>query len=178
MPVCASCGFLALRNRFTGVLDEAPDEYRTNGQVPVLAKRLASNYSTSGNDFTEAPYRGEPICTMQSYRLIDEVEWRSGSIVPETVIRIMQTERDRCSAVFTDWQQGFTPKEHREMVDRKEQREWRAKQEEATKAWQERQRIQDRQWHIAEILLIIVATIIAAFIQRGVWALPSTPPVP
>ena len=30
---------------------------------------------------------------------------------------------------FTRWQQGFTPKEHREMLDRERMQEWQAKQD-------------------------------------------------
>ena len=47
---------------------------------------------------------------------------------------ILQEQRD-CKQ-FVKYQQGFTPKEHREMIDREAMLKWQAGREDADKKWQ------------------------------------------
>ena len=78
-------------------------------------------------------------------------------------MQVIHEERE-CGESFTEWQLGFTPKEHREMLDRKEWRDW-----------QERQRKEDKHWRVIELIVlgiiaVLVAggfTVLGAFIERG-----------
>jgi len=82
------------------------------------------------------------------------------------VLEVITKDRPECEGKFTPWQQGFAPKEHREMLDRQELRNWEAAQ-----------RHEDRRWRIIELIVFgAVATgvgagvaILAAFIERGSW---------
>ena len=76
-----------------------------------------------------------------------------------SIKQVIQKERE-CGESFTEWQLGFTPKEHREMMDRQEWRDW-----------QERQRKDDRGWRIKEIAILVLMTggfiVLGALIGRG-----------
>ena len=174
-PTCAKCGFLALRNLFTGDLDEAPDKYRVDGVIPEI--RTHVKRSQSINDFYDYPYDGVPICFKRADNLIDEVVWRGspGVVVPEAVKAIVDKERTCNDQTFTEWQQGFTPKEHREMLDRQWLLERQEAREDADRAWravQEAKADKRYKWNlvITAGLVTIVSAIIqilSAFIQRG-----------
>ncbi len=83
---------------------------------------------------------------------------------------------------FTPHYQGFSPKEHLEMIDRErqfrmeqEQREWIAEQRRLDIEWRERQERINKNNHrwdliilgIVATLIVSAATIITAFISRG-----------
>ena len=93
---CGTCGFLALRNRFTGVLDEAPKDYREEGRTPQL--RNQGVVTTTNPEFS-LPYRGDPVCFVQAYRLIDEVAWTEGTVTDVAVLSIMNKPRT-CDDLF------------------------------------------------------------------------------
>jgi hypothetical protein len=95
-------------------------------------------------------------------------------------------QRDNDCKEFTDWQQGFTPKEHREILDRQRQLDFQVKREKEDKEWRNEQRLKDLEWReeqdkkaegrhrvdlivigIIATIIIAVATILAAFIERG-----------
>jgi hypothetical protein len=80
----------------------------------------------------------------------DDFSLRRDDVAKEVSGEIQQ---DRKCRFFTKWRQGFTPKEHREMLDR----ELRIKEE--------------RRWRIAEIILILVLsglfTLLGAAISKG-----------
>jgi hypothetical protein len=69
---------------------------------------------------------------------------------------------------FTEWQQGSSPKEHREMMDRKEMLKWQADREDADKKWREQQeqKHSTEEWHryIFVGILGIVAVIIGVIL--------------
>ena len=142
MVKCADCGFLALYNRFTGALDEAPlEDYRSDGHPPVLAD--AALASEPYAYLPVQPYKGAPTCFVQRHPLINEVRYTEGAITPEAVKAVIDRERD-CSPTdhspgFTTWVQGFTPKEHREMLDRKWMLELEDRRDQEQRAWQEKQ---------------------------------------
>ena len=87
---------------------------------------------------------------IEEYIIVDIHELRATHIIDD----------DRTCQEFTKWRQGFTPKEHREMLDRKDFREW-----------QEKQRKSDRWWRIIEVFILVVFaglfTLLGAFIGRG-----------
>ena len=110
MVRCSDCGFLALRSREDGALVEADAEYRRRGVVFV--QRGARFESTERL----------PRCFVQRRDFV-----AGYSYDPETVaaisIQVLIAEELECGPDatrlgFTQWIQGHTPKEHREMLDR------------------------------------------------------------
>ena len=111
------------------------------------------------------PYRHVPICLARSVDLAEE--WPASKELAEKyndwpaalALEVITKERPECRGKFTTWQQGFTPKEHQETLDR------------------EKQRHEDRDWRLLELATFgIVATgvgagvaILAACIERGSW---------
>ena len=90
MVKCAECGFLALYNRFTGVLDEAPlEDYRSDGHPPVLADVALASESYAS--LPVQPYKGAPTCFVQRHPLINEVKYTNGDIVPEAIKAVIES---------------------------------------------------------------------------------------
>ena len=80
-----------------------------------------------------------------------------GDVVANAVKSVIQKERD-CDA-FTPWQQGHSPKEHREILDR----QLLLKREEERDA-------DSRRWRVAEFIAVIIGLVLivaAAFIERS-----------
>lgn len=159
MVKCVDCGFLALRNSRARELDEAEDLYRRTGDVTLDGdylrhERLPICFARTWNLRDEFHKH-----IAEEYDVVDRERWLR-SPQPEHTLAIINKER-RCSG-FVEWQQGFTPKEHREILDRQEQRDW-----------QERQRRDERKWRIAELVLLIIGagvfTIVGAVISKGGW---------
>ncbi len=146
MSKCTECGYLALRNKESRSLVEAEYDYRKKEFDPTISPHGISQYEDL------------PLCFAQSYDINAEITNSQDTSNYKDIHNIINKERE-CTK-FTKWTQGFTPKEHMEMLDREE---WRN--------WQEKQRKSDRRWHIIEaILLVIVAglfTLLGAFISRG-----------
>ena len=116
MVKCAECGFLALRDKTTGLLLEVNDDYRVSGRVPEYIKAYKE-------------YHNYPICFTMAHDLMPEVEQAAGKqFIDQSddwgkyVLVVITKERD-CLG-FTKYQQGFTPKEHRDMLDRRWERKW------------------------------------------------------
>lgn len=185
---CFDCGFLALRNMEGAALLEADGIYRQVGATGHYNVRLA-NY---------------PVCFALAASLSDEgiAEIRA---IHQDYVRDMGAEdanttdmwdeafrdasalvvrRDRTCPSWTKWQQGFSPKEHRELLDR----QWMRKQEEqrldADRRWQRRMRrdernwrasvrSEERWWRVGELLVLGVfvsgATLLAGAVGGG-WA--------
>jgi len=186
MVKCSECGFLALRDKANGLLVEVNDDYRVSGRIP--------EYITGYKE-----YHNYPICFVMAYDLMPEVEqavlkqtidqsddW--GKYVLEVITRERDCPTKHDKLGFTEYQQGFTPREHREMLDRKWLLDFQAKREQEDKQWREEQRRSDLQWREEQdkkaekrhrwdlIILGIVVTIIVSFatvasalIQRGSW---------
>ena len=106
---CRDCGFLAVRNRETRVLEEAEDLVQDTGRG---VEKFAAQF-----------YRHEslPVCFMAAINFGVELGGRE----PEAkdVVRILHHER-QCSD-FTQWRIGYTAKEHRDAQDRLEERRQR-----------------------------------------------------
>ena len=105
MVKCADCGFLALRlspnyERPTS-FEETPQEIRDAGKV-------------TQNEW----YVGKPFCFMRvaEFRTeIDAIFSDQHRYLPFNEV----IEKERNCDEFAEWQQGSSPKEHREMMDRK-----------------------------------------------------------
>ena len=120
---CRDCGFLALAKRYEGTLVEATNDYRHSGTP-----------TPSGQNIEDVLSR--PICFMRKLDMRAEFEAVLKKPVseeesrgiknpnPDQVLPIIERSR-RCDDGFTPWQLGFSPKEHREMLDRKWERKWR-----------------------------------------------------
>ena len=158
MVKCADCGFLSLRNQYTGTLDEAPEGFRADGAAPSLRDRQAKGVQSILGDMGYMfPWEDVPICFARAFPLVDEVRWDQGNVIPEAVKEAVEKPR-KCPPAgvklgFTKWSQGFTPKEHRDIMDRERMLRW--------------QRIELAVIGVAVPLLIIGATIAGAFIERG-----------
>jgi hypothetical protein len=180
MVRCADCGFLSLRHRETRELREAEADYRTTGEIPPMVE---ARWGTSTRDpaFMPRPaYEAVPLCFPRKINFADLLLWDAQ---PGDRAAVFEAERDcrREDGGFVPWEQGFTPKEHREMLDRQKMLDWQASREDADRAWRERQeekaekRANTRHWR--EILIVgllvggaaIISQIVAAFIERGSW---------
>jgi len=110
---CSECGFLALREADTHLLLEAPQRYRTLGNVPLSPARINRELADR-----------MPLCFVQKRDFLDSLmAWKDypspSNLSPDDVVRLI-TEEISCDDDdgFTPWRQGFTPKEHRELLDR------------------------------------------------------------
>lgn len=163
MVKCADCGFLAQhifrgpipqgfidieeQPRKTGVLPHAPFGFHAIGELDRTPEKL------DGDNF--------PTCFVRSFDLGQEVNERIGhGDVLNAVKDIIQKERI-CDH-FIKWERGFTPKEHREMMDRARLLKWQIDREDADKKWREDQdkRRSTDEWK--RNVLIAGATIFAA----------------
>lgn len=174
MVKCAECGFLAVRNFVNRGLEEAEETFREKGYPTNI-------FDAEGR---LRPIHEElPLCFAQRYNLRDKFKEFAGKDSPDNFsVRYVINEERECEA-FTKWQLGFTPREHREMLDQKrkqesearrehEDREWRERQEEKQRIWQEQQGYKRLRWEIIIFgvlvtLALIGGQVFAAFIQRG-----------
>ncbi len=172
MVKCADCGFLAYRDSLKWEFTETPDIVRKTGGKPFLIY---------GGGLPIIP----PVCFINKYDLWAE----SGDInhaSPETIKCTVQKDRE-CDSL-AEYQQGFTPKEHREMLDRKWMLNYQAAREKEDKQWRDDQRRRDLEWrekqeksaenrHRWDLIIVgIVATLVlsfsaiaAALIERKIW---------
>lgn len=157
MAKCSECGYLTLRNVETLALEEASDRYRQDACRTTKTNRYL--------------HEDSPLCFVRA------ICFRSllgdDTSVPNLVSVINQ---ERACDHWIEWMQGFTPKEHAEMLQHealleyqrrhdREEREWRERQAERDRLW----RKQDR-WSALSMLLVAaasgvigaVATLIAA----------------
>ena len=174
---CSDCGFLAMRRRDDLTLVEADREFRTTGRAEKGPKFIQER----------------PICFAMKTNFIEELSDQINPDPPKVKAGI-QGERE-CDG-FTEWQLGFTPKEHKEMLDEKWKLAFQAEQEEKVRAHQERmlQQQQEHQETMADAQrdwqkqqstglftkqvivfglgvtgALIFGQIAAALIQRGTW---------
>jgi len=124
MAKCVECGFLAVRNIETRSLEEVEFESRRSGDfagryyyIPICFAMVA-DYGEELKQLRNLPENA----TRQNE--IGEEIWPKWEDLRKTVF-----SKERKCESFTRWQQGFTPKEHMEMINRKEMLEWQEKQE-------------------------------------------------
>jgi len=124
MAKCAEGGFLAVRNIETRNLEEVEFELRQSGN-------LSGRYHYIPICFAMVVDFGEELKQLRNFpenatrqNEIGEEIWPKWGDLRKTVF-----SKERTCEPFTRWQQGFTPKEHIEMINRKEMLEWQEKQE-------------------------------------------------
>ncbi len=145
MVKCSECGFLASRNVQSRQLEETEQEIRMEGG-PVIVWN------------TEKPlhHTEPPICFMrvEDYKSIPYTLFGDNDMVKSEI------QRERTCKDFIPWQQGFTPKEHREMMDRKLMLEM-----------EEKRKRNDRKWHWIELFVTLafgaIIALISTIIARG-----------
>jgi len=152
---CSECGFLAARDWGTREFVEIDDKKRNSGKI--------------GSDF--GGLEPIPVCFINCFNIKEEVEVLRKAARDEPtqnsygqhisphwenyVKQVLNTER--VCEYFIEWQQGSTPKEHREMMDRQFMMEM-----------EEKRRKNDRKWHWIEIGIIIIVT---ALVNYLIWIL-------
>ncbi len=171
MVKCTECGYLAIRNKHNYKLEEAVEEYRQKGILPMLYDEIGHNQHHI-HDI-------RPFCFVQSYDLGNEVHLEFGNLEGSIskdelgcVMAVVQKSERDCDkkGLFTGWKPGFTPKEHREMLDRQWMIERDEKRDADLRAWQSAESKKNRHWRKWEFIVAIIAIIlivIAAFIERG-----------
>ncbi len=152
MVKCANCGFLAIRNSQTRELMEVEPVIREEGRRRSILPgfRYTWGYET-------------PVCFMNAYNLWDETG-DLNKATSESIQATIQKERE-CKA-FVTWQHGYTPKEHKEMLDRQEMLKWQAAREDADKKWQTRQ-----QWFM--VIIAGIFTVLGGIIGAVIALLSS-----
>ncbi|MDZ4687897.1 MAG: hypothetical protein SH850_22720 [Planctomycetaceae bacterium] len=83
----------------------------------------------------------EPVCFVNATNFHQEIggEATQGSVL--TAIKA-----DRSCDEFVSWTQGFSPKEHAEMLQQQALREWQRERDDADRAWRERQADREHAW--------------------------------
>jgi hypothetical protein len=127
MVRCDGCGFLSMRRRSDRALCEVEGPIRQTGEVPLEASSPSSNL-----------YEDAPVCYARAADLAKELRGTR----PADRLAVIQKDRDCAS--FTPWQQGFSPKEHREMIDSAALREWMSEDKRQAQAREDRRRAEDQ----------------------------------
>jgi hypothetical protein len=161
MVKCSECGYLAIRNRFIRLLDEAEQSYRDTGKVKDVPRRTPIHHDSLPGpwDRSEPLHEEVPICFENAFNLgslaytkakakdpkrTDE-SYRSNWFITEDDIHEMLAE-ERCCPSWTQWHQGFNPKEHRQMIDRQRLLEYQTKREDDWQKFQAQMAADDRKW--------------------------------
>jgi hypothetical protein len=153
---------LCLRNLDTSNLDEVEVEIRNTG----ASQALSSRQDRQGNQL----YHLRPFCFVRAYSLFEE----QGNFLD--VIN-----KDRECDRFEAWQQGFTPKEHLEMINlqeerkareafAREEREWKREEREVWEKarredlkWKADQDAASRKQFRNEMIVLVTCALFAAF---------------
>ena len=152
MVKCIDCGYLCYRDKDTRELEEV--ERGEDGTIiqPNISRDTPHKMS-SGSKYDP------PICFARAVNLQAEYKIKSvNETGSEWVIRANQRLKEvlnqtrECES-FVEWQQGFTPKEHREMLSE----EWKLEQE-------AKRRKSDRTWHIIEVVITLTVGAIIALL--------------
>lgn len=169
MVKCAECGFLCFRDRGTFELVEAVESIRSATVIP------------------NALVYQRPYCFVRKVDFAQEYGWepRALDAAEGGVFTAISAERE-CDG-FEPWQQGFTPQEHREMLDRDRmikredeirraiwEREDRRDVEVGQQHKEQMDTLRGQHWWQIAVLggAVIVATLIGAMIQAGWFAKP------
>ena len=115
---CADCGFLTFRMAGDGALVEAGEECRELGNLPVRV------HPTGAPTSLYTMFSELPICFVRRYPLGDEfvAEKKNYPGVSRDSkgvaigIRKEVIQRERTCEKWTKWTQGFTPRDHLEML--------------------------------------------------------------
>lgn len=126
MGICMDCGLLAIRNTDFSL-----------GEV----KRESSDLHFKVMQWTLQDRQAQPICFIGEINLLfayNEQQDKHESIIENSVI-VNQVLRQCGCDIFRAYKQGFTPKEHREMMDREWMQKHQDEREDVDKKWRAKQ---------------------------------------
>jgi hypothetical protein len=138
-------------------------------------------------------YDPSPYCFVRAWPLNDEAtNGGKNSVGPQQFLQVIQRERE-CRQ-FVPWQQGYSPKEHREMQREELLMNWQAEQRDTDRRWQQEQRDRDmdrqkqqrvedldreekkrnsdRRWQVGMILLAAVVGLLFSWISGKINGKP------
>ena len=167
MVKCADCGYLAqyiyrgsVPQGFIGI-EATP---RETGELPGNLGWSVRFTPLGEPDVTPDKMSGDrfPTCFSRVFQLGQEVkacyaktqEAKMDTSFASAVREVIH--RDRVCKQFVKWERGFTPKEHREMMDREQMLKW-----------QREERRSDIHWRIIELIVLVVGA--GLFTLLGAW---------
>ena len=150
---CVDCGFLSAKNIYTRNLEEVEKEFRRSGNSPYTI--------LGGKEIGYHTHKEYPICFVQKYNLLDSFKKTSGQ---ESTKFLLIINKERECELFREWQQGFAPKEHREMLDRENMLKWQVEREESDKKWREQQEKRRSKEEWRRYIFLAVFTIVSVII--------------
>ena len=117
---CSDCGYLGLWNRDRGVVDEAPADFRGNGQLPT-------------NFVGHKMHLPSPLCFARTMDLSRKTKGKNAVEIGAIINSPVECDK------FEQWQHGFGPKETSEMIHHermaREEREWRENRLREDRVW-------------------------------------------
>mgnify|MGYP001618254105 CR=1 FL=1 len=186
MVKCAACGFLTLRNDYTGELDEVDSTFRQSGDPPARRRPDPPGRLEQSTDaIFDKPYLLMPICFVRAWNLFEEFNLGPNpgyaTLAPDLVWKVITKPRPCANSEsklgFVKWEQGFTPKEHREMLDRERLLKLQFDREDADRLWRERQEEREHKWRkedeVSELKWRIVQVVVFGGMGAGVAILAA-----
>ena len=143
---CKDCGFLAIRRKETREIVEVEGQIRHAAEFP--GEPMYSKFLV----WKDPTYESRPLCFAREHHLDVAPLEREAEHERESRFMVMIGATRDCDS-FTPWIQGFTPREHREMLDRKLILDWQEDQAKKDREWRERQADDDRKWREKESAL-------------------------
>ncbi|GEM_PF-2127383 len=174
MVKCADCGFLAVYRWGLTEIEDASLVLRDN-------RALYPNPQGAIEDvlpicFLAEKHLGEALEAFDDGRkLVNQL--RNHGQVTDRAYWLVQMDsaiqKEHSCPSFVPYRIGFSPKEHREMLDRQWMLEREERRDRDAREWQERESSTNRKWRFWEFVVAVIALIvivIAAFIERGAKA--------
>ncbi len=106
MPCCKECGFLAVQHRITRQLEEADKAHRGSGDSAHYVGQVG---------YQGRIYEDVPICLVRAADFAEEIKTPTNPYARNCVLAVIARERD-CNS-WVRWKQGFSPKDHKDMID-------------------------------------------------------------
>jgi hypothetical protein len=166
MVKCADCGYLTVRNRKSRQLEETEQHIRETGIIEIVFDD-SGRFHEIGSGY---PRYEPPLCFIGAIDLRPETG-KYGEATQERIKSAINKERE-CGS-FTQWQQGFTPKEHREMMDRERMLKWQEEREQKDKEWREKLQRENRQETRKLTLMAGFFVLVGAFLPTLIGGLGS-----
>ncbi len=160
---CIYCGYLAQRIYNGHIPQGFIDLQESARETGALPRRDGLSIFHEGEHMDGDPH---PTCFPHPFQLKKEIESRQNADKTagdtDIVRAVIQTERECVD--FTTWQQGLTPKEHREMMDRQWMQRHQDEREDADKKWRSKQ-----DWKLLFVagLFTLLGSVITWLLTRG-----------
>jgi hypothetical protein len=170
--LCASCGFLGLWSN-EGELWEADENYRLSGQTTSgkISQRRLPICAALRLDFRHEMQ--EHMRSASTIKPSDDFNDRTIHPIPEDSLAVVADDTRDCNRTekqpygWFQWQPGFSPMEHRRMLDR----EFMLKREDdRDKEMRDREDARDNfnlKFRIGEIVFLSLVAIVAALVGRS-----------